>query len=343
MGHFAEPTSAGFTNLALDASTDKVGWVFVMGEAATINTLLFRYGTRTGTPPTYQISLQGVTTAGVPDGTPIQSATFTPPASTAWNSTIQAIAISNASLSAETPYAIVIEYSSGTINGSNNGSFTQCTTVGVNDGLPYSVADTLGSWNKDTSGMPVFGLRSASTTYGRPFLSFTNAAAATSDGNRIALKLTLPAGAGDTFKVSKIRVWLNVAGTASMIGGIWNAAGTAIDTVTIDSDVQRVPASAAQAIEFPINNPTALSFGTPYYFGVERAGADITLRTITVPANGDLAPFPYGTVGYQSIWSGGAWADTDTAAVPIELAITDITEPTGAAPYHGALSGGLLV
>src|SRR5262245_6559267 len=93
--------NGGFGTLALNQSTDTMEFIWdSYDNGLVISRLGFRYGTRTGTPPTYRISLQGVDGSGLPDGTikgggSPASATFTPPADTSWNSTWQWINLSN--------------------------------------------------------------------------------------------------------------------------------------------------------------------------------------------------------------------------------------------------------
>src|SRR5438105_4685448 len=87
------------TSFALDQTTDQIEYIFQAAEAITITRLGFRYGTRTGTPPTYQVSLQGVDGTGVPDGTvkgggSPASATFTPPADATWDATWRWVTLS---------------------------------------------------------------------------------------------------------------------------------------------------------------------------------------------------------------------------------------------------------
>lgn len=330
MTHWNDPTSLSMTTVPLDAAGDRVAWIWMADHSDTINALLFRYGARTGTPPTYRISLQGVGGDGMPDGVIAQSATFTPPADTTWNGTIRAITITDQAITRGTLYAIVVDYSSGTIDGSNNSTITQYAGVGTNDGVPYHVVDTTGSWAKGAAGMAVFGLRSATSAYGRPFTGLSNTTLS-AESNRLCVKHAFPAGSGDTYKLRGVRVWLAAAAGGSMIGGIWNAAGTAVATKTLDTDKQRSPGTGAQAIEFMFDTHPTLSFGTTYYYGVERSGTDIIVRNAAVAAAGDLACFPFGAGACRSDWNGSAWNDTTTEVPPVELLFEDWAEPAGGA------------
>jgi hypothetical protein len=127
--------SVSFTNFTINSSAgtaDIVVWCFQADTTDAITDLGFRYGARTGTPPTYRISLQGASTSGIgPDGTVLgggspASQTFTPPADTSINGLWQWKTLANSYTPTRGQFLCsVIEYSSGTIDGSNNSSFTK--------------------------------------------------------------------------------------------------------------------------------------------------------------------------------------------------------------------------
>ena len=337
-----QPLATGFTTLALDASTDKTGWIFAMPEDATINTLCFRYGARTGTPPTYDISIQGVNASGMPDGVKAVSATFTPPADATWNSTLRAISVSNTALNGGQLYAMVIEYSSGTVNASNLSSFTQYTQPQSNVWLPYSVQDTTGSWAMAAaSQVALFGLRSSSKSYGNPVIAYT-IYSTTNAGDRVTLKFTPPAGWCDTLQVKGIRFTGLTAASGSVVAGIWNAAGTALGSATYDSDAS-FSTAARGAMEY-FFDPITLTAGTTYYAGLEQVSTQTTsLRTYTLGDSADLTAYGWGSAGGNlATWNGSAWTDTLTEVAPVALILADITEPTGGSG-GGPLFNGRLI
>ena len=165
-------TGMSFSNFSLDASGDKLEIIFQAFDASQITTVGIRYGVRTGTPPTYKVSLQGVGSDGNPNGTikgggSPASATFTPPADTTWNSTLRQITLDNA----YTPtrgemLAIVVEYSSGTISGSHNSSFTSVLSNLMSSvGFPYAIENAAGSRTR-SSEVPMFWYGAGSTYRG---------------------------------------------------------------------------------------------------------------------------------------------------------------------------------
>lgn len=334
---------AGFSNLALDASTDKIGAVFQAPEAATITHVGFRYGTRTGTPPTYKIGLQGVTTGGLPDGTYLgggspASATFTPPADATWNGTWQWIALDNSlAVTRGQVLTLVVEYSSGTVDGSNNGTFTYILTKTVmseRTGSPYAVTNT-GSWGKETVGQPAFGFKSASKTYGNPWEDATTTALGT-NGHRAALRFALPAGSGDTFKVAGLRATLDGPASADWKFGLWDAAGTMIQDVTIDADFAAVLTGVARnyTVFFDEASLTALNFGTAYYVGVERTTVSCGLYSVDVDSSAELTGVYGGSEFYLATWNGSAWTAVQTKRPTLELILDDATGKKPRAKYQ---------
>lgn len=319
---------SGFGNFTLDSSGDRLAAVFMMPESATLTHGGFRYALRTGTPPEFQISIQGVDASGNPDGTPLAEATFTPPADATWDGTWQWVEF-DASYAATRGQvlAIVIEYSSGTIDASNKSAFTthDSGVAPARPGVPYVLTDTTGSWGKNPSNTyPVYAVKSASAVFGYP-LESSISTTLTSSGHRAARKLTLPAGMGGTFKAIGLRV-IGANPTANdWIFGIWNAAGTALQAITLDTDVTASTTGYRTYEVFFDDAPATLLFGTPYYYGVERGATNLTLNSLGVDTANERLAFPLGAASLLSTWDGAAWTDVETAVPLVELIVSDIT------------------
>lgn len=337
-------TALSFTAVSLDASGKRIAQIFCAEADDTITHLGFRYGTRTGTPPTYRISLQALDTSGNPDNTVLgggspASATFTPPADTTWNNTWQWVALSNTiAITRGTVYAVVIDYSSGTINGSNFSGFNQSLSSGGFDrfGFPYADAHNGTSYSKTDLGLA--GYKSATGVYGHPIQSQATTTVGT-NGNRAAVKWTFPVNFWGTFKVRAMRIITDSeAAAGNNKYGVWDGAGTALQTVTIDSDAHVSPGNTNRSewISFAGTLAT-LKAGTPYYFGIERVGASCGMSALVFAASGDLAAMPYQGAAILSTWNGSAWADTNTRMPIVGLQLDDIT-PAGRARF---LLGGL--
>lgn len=348
-----------FTNYALDASGKKIGIIWQAPEAATITHLGVRYGVRTGTPPVHKISLQSLGTTGLPSGTILgggspASATFTPPADATWNGTWQWVALSNSYAAARGElFAVVIEYSSGTVDGSNNSSFTYIWdgSFGTNNrsGFPYTALNSGAGFAKELSGTPVTGWKSASQVYGAPIQSF---AATTTGGanHRIARRIILPAGSGATKQIVGLRFPADnpSAGTTWKIG-LWKTDNTELQALSIDSDAAGRN-SLGMHCEFMFDEATLsdLDFGTAYYLGIQRDGSsNFTIHGLSFAAANDMKAMSGGDGLYLATYDGSSWTETTTTMPYIEPIFADWTEPAGGGGGLGnriiSASGGLIM
>jgi hypothetical protein len=337
-------------NHIVDASNEGVAWVFDTRSTNAITHLGFRYGARTGTPPTYIIGLEGVSTStGNPDGTYVgggspASATFTPPADTTDDGVWKWIALSNSyTPTLSQRLAITIRYSSGTIDGSNNSSFTSRWS-GMSPELgsfPYSLTNTAGTWTKGTSA-PIYGVRTASERYGPIIPNLYATRTAATIGHRQAMKVNLPAGFGDTYKVAGFRASASIATTTGKapLAKIWSASA-ALASKTMDVDQMGSPTSGAyRTVEVFFDTSVTLNFGTDYYFGFEVAettNSGILIYGTRYLDTTDKSYIEGGSYCVGSSYDGSTWTDYDDATVRpwMELILEDWTEPSG--------GGGLLL
>ena len=142
---------------ALDSSGDKIGCVFIAPDDSQAITKIGVYCTAlTGTSPTYRVVIEGYNaTGGIPDGTDVGGGSPTATTFTAVAATYHEITLTNAFTPTEgTAYAAVLEYDSGTIDGSNTASFTRSSGVPAIQGSPYCVSDTAGTWAKVNGVIP---------------------------------------------------------------------------------------------------------------------------------------------------------------------------------------------
>lgn len=331
---------ASVTNHSLDANNDGLAAVFETFSADPITHLGFRYGSRTGTPPTYIIALEGVDGSGLPDGTvkgggSPASATFTPPASTAWDGTWQWVALSNSYTPTRSELlAATIRYSSGTVDASNFSSITRDLSglAAANQGIPYELTLTAGTWAKRTSDGPVFGYRTASGRHGciATGLFQTNV---TTTGNRQALGFVLPSGHGSTFKLAGITAQMRVSAAAgSFVFGLWDSSGTMIQDKTYDADQfgNTGGSNSRSLCLFDESSLTALNYGTTYYVGFQSVSSSaVGMRGYQLSEAADRSAYPNGTNMWLGTWNGSAWSD-DTTVIPIcELILSDVTVPSG--------------
>lgn len=327
-----------FFGMALDANNDGIAVTFQAVTADAITHLGFRIGDRTGTPPTYIIGLEGRDSSGFPDGTYLgggspASATFTPPADGSWNSSWRWIALTNS----YTPtrgeiLTMTIRYSSGTVNGSNcQTAFYSHGMRKLRRGFPKPMLLTAGTW-ANNSAPASFGYKTASGVYGQVAVTVSTGSAASTSGHRRAMYFTLPAGFGDTFQIAGVcfEFQIPAAGGTTKVG-IWNAAGTELSSVTLDTDDLVVNSSDGQ-IECYFQDSTlpTLTFGTKYYIGVEcLSSVSVNSRYVTMTSANDINSVPLGAnIGYAS-WNGSAWTEDALSYIPMRLIFADVTEPSG--------------
>lgn len=342
-----------FQTYSVDATNDGVGFVFQARDTNPITHLGFRYTLRTGTPPTQVATIEGVsTTTGLPDGTDVgggspTAATFTPPASTAWDATFQWIALTNAF----TPtlgawYAGTLRYSSGTIDASNFSSYaTHVTNFGFGgQSLPYAVRLTAGAWSKQGN-PPVFGVRTASSRYGLPIQGFYNTRSASTVGYRQAMKIRVPSGLG-TYKVGAVTFAGSIANAASKVPivGVWSSSG-AIHTTVVDTEQVVNQTTTYNGYEVVIDESlAALDSGTDYYFGLEvadAAGAGVLINGMQLASADDRDAFDGGSNVCFSTYNGSSWTDDVTVVPFVNATLYDLTPPSsggGGAFVLGGLS-----
>jgi hypothetical protein len=329
-------TTAGFFLFSLDGATDALEYIIQAPAADTITHVGFRYGVRTGTPPTYRVSIQGVGTTGNPDGTikgggSPASATFTPPASTAWNSTWQWVALSNSyACSRGEALALVIDYSSGSIDGSNFGSFTTAPSGnGARSAFPYAIENAAGVRARHV-GQAAWGMKSGTASYGVPFQAATVTAFSTN--TEYALQFTLPDAAGGSYQVMGVRANITTPAAAKSFDLRLYEGTTLLQTATFDTDTLRANAFPGSLIELYFANTTlaTLTCGTTYYaaFAPTDASNNIALLVWTAAAAQDAAAW-----GGDGNWclatrAGGAWTSDTLSRPAMELLLADLSEPT---------------
>lgn len=341
------PGSAGgnlaFETFILDATTDQMEYVFQAEEACTITSLGYRQGVRAGTPPTYKISLQGVTD-GLPDGTikgggSPASKTFTPPASTAWDNTWQWLTLDNTyTCTRGEVLAIVIAYSTGTIGVANSITATH-DLIGFTgrQGFPYAIQNNAGSRTKSTQ-IPIYGYKSSTTTYGLPFPTIVSTQfSSDSTPSEYALAFTRPTAAvGATYAVMGARFHMTTPAAAKSFSMNLYEGTTVRQTVTWDSDNMRLVGNSSQYVELLFTDSALfqLSYGTEYYLSLLALSttANVAISMVTANSAQDAAVSGSGTY-YKATRAGAAWTlDTTTRPMITLLLQNEVTALTIAMP-----------
>jgi hypothetical protein len=315
----------------LSASNSAVEFIFQAFEAATITRLWYRQSSVTGTSPVYQISLQGVDASGLPDGTIKASgnakATFTPVAGN--NNTGNWINLTSSyTCTRGELLAIVIAYSSGTVNASNLASFSDQVASGVLEVTPYLIENTAGTRVRSRNQM-LYGYGSASVAYGNPALNFTQQGF--NDGSNpdeYALRFIVPATWFGSYKVAGVKALVGAPPAGSSLTWTLYDGTTALQTYTQDSDYFQGTTVTPMEILFTDTTLATLTSGNVYRLAVKNnhASSNMTLMTQQVTANADLAAYPGGIEWYQSTRNNaGAWTDVNTTRPFVEPLFSDFT------------------
>lgn len=348
LGSGAAPS---FQSHSLDANNDGVGWTFRARDTNAITHIGFRYGARTGTPPTYRASLQATDSNGHPDGTVLgggspASVTFTPPADTTWDGLWQWVALTNS----YTPTLgqkifLAIEYSSGTVDASNFSSITShVNNVNAGASFPKAWRLTAGSWGTGTGNFAVFGLRTASSRYGNVMQGFYTTRTAATVGHRAAMKFRVPSGPFASYGIGAVQITgsLSNASNKEPILGLWEGTTTLMATTLNTDDHNSVTSSTfVNEIEFD-DAPSALTPGTDYRIGLEvgtAVNSGVIVQGIQLADAADRDAWEGSTNVCLSTFDGSSWTDDATVVPQVHATLYDITGNT--ASGGGSVTGGV--
>lgn len=333
-----------------------IGWgaIFESETTDAITHLGFLYGARgSSTPAGYTIGLEGVSvTTGAPDGTykgggSPASGTFTPPDDTSWNSTWQWVALTNSYAPAAygENLALTVRYASGTNNSETFTTDVDSFVAATTHGMPYASRLSAGTWTHRAR-PPIFGYRTASGRFGHIYQSTYQTNSASTVGHRVAMKFTLPAGSGDTFKLRGFRAFSRFAAAGkNPLAKIWNASA-AEASKTLDTDIIATTATTLNTRTHIFTTRPTLSFGTTYYIGYEVADAssgELRINGIQLASGDDLQAHGLAGNFHLATYNGSVWADDTTVRPLVELLFDDITEPAGGGgggPIFGLAANG---
>lgn len=311
--------ASGFSNLALDASGEKLACLWTATKAGDIVKVRFQPGSVTGSGDA-RVSFQDIdNTNGNPDGTVDQYRTITVSDTT---SKLTGLVTSDGTdgggvrtVAIGDRFAIVIDvdtYTSQnfTIRGLSVSNPPSYPFLGQNYCLHY----TGGSWAKQTGFYPVMAVEYSDGSYAyNPGASFISAlstlgfASNNATQDEVALRFTVPV----TSKVScgYFAVDFDAAATVRLYDGSGTTLGTA---VAADSDVRVGTSDTVQL--FCMTSAVTLSPGTTYRWAIEATTTTaVVLRYIDVPA---VAVWDQWDGGQGVYWDarvdGGSWTSTTT-------------------------------
>lgn len=334
----------GELDFALDASGDKVGWIVTAPVAITVDRIAACFDSKAGTPPTYAYSLYGITTAGVPDTTKLgatNNATGTHAPTAVSNNTFHEVTLSESvAFNAGDKFAIVIEYSSGTINASNYAQyrhgFTNLTS-NYDYGIGYSLTNTA-SWTKQGGSLPVILFGDGTNWYGNPLSGgrVTRAFNTGSSPNEYGLKFTAPAlGSLGSYKLRGVRLGLAMAVTSNsqtininLYEGGGASDTTAAKTTSIDTDCFVAPTSfSPKDLLFTGAAPT-LTVGSTYRLSFTASSINShSIYTLPITSASHVTALGWGSTFCRTDRAGGNWTDV-TTEVPLVYGLI-VEELTG--------------
>lgn len=337
-----------FSGHNLDAGGDTLAFVFRARRPGTLTRVGFHYLQRTGTPPTYIASLQGVASTGLPDGSikgggSPASVTFTPPADTSWDGTWRELALDN-------PYtctrgealALVIAHSSGTVDASNFSQIASGFGASTTTAFPYFVLN-----GTQGSGMPCWGYGTATEMYGRPLQSYVAQSFNTgSTPDEYAAKFTLPPDLCSTYTVGGLTILLgslSSGGDTITIRLLDSDGTTVLQTATQPTNWAASAAPRAYFIPFTDAVLATLQAGTAYYLTVTTSDtSNYIVYYQTWASAGDRLAWPGGTsMSLATRTDGGAWTDDTTRRLVCNLHIDEMSGGSGGGGMSVIGRGGL--
>lgn len=342
----------GELNFALDATGDKVGWVVSAPAAVTVDRIAVCYDSKTGTPPTYSYNLQSIAANGTPSGTVLGAtnnalATHAPTAVS--NDSFHELTLGESvSFSAGEKFAIVIEYSSGTINGSNLANYRHGfsnLSTSYEFGTGYALTNAA-SWSKQTASLPTVLFGDGTNWYGNPLsgVRTTRSFNTGTSPSEYGLKFTAPAfGSLGSYRIRGIRLGLALAVTSNTTTVNLNlyAGGGASDTTvskttSIDTDCFLSPTSfSPKNLLFTGTAPT-LTVGNTYRISFTSGStASHSIYTLPLTSASHVTALGWGSTFCRTDRAGGNWTDTDTQ-VPLVygLYVEDLAGSGGTTSYH---------
>jgi len=305
-------SSASFTTFALNASNNSAGAIGVFeGGHGAITGVIFN-ATAITTPPTYTVSLQGVTSRGTPNGTVYGGGTAT-------GTVIPAVGVNTVTFGTAysgTPgdqIAIVINSASAAA-GATATIATRITNAGGTVGSPYAIQQSAGTWSVVTAGMPSIALLYADGTIGTSFVC------PSSLGSYSPVAGNYYAGNAYTSTISRVcngvYLYARVFAGSDFTVSVFSGASTLVGTSTTFS-VDKLTASAGQVfpIWVPLSASLSMAANTTYRFVINLTTAN-NFTTWVIPA--------FSSQAFREAYCGGMYATTSPSSVSFTDSLTSV-------------------
>jgi len=323
-------TATTFTTIALNAANNSAGSVFALeGGHGAITAVMFN-ATAITSPPTYTVSLQGITSRATPNGTVYGGGTAT-------GTVIPAVGINTVTLA--TPYSgtpgdqvqIVIN-SASALAGATATIATRVTSAGGSVGLPYAAQQSGGTWAVVTAGAPAIVPIYADGYVGTGFVcpsSFANSAP-TSSSN--------PLYVGNTFTApidcvcTGVYLSARVASGSNFVLSVYSGATPTLvgsaPTFVVDKMASNTGGVFAHFV--PLSASLSMTAGTQYRFVLNMTSATaFTTQVVPTFSSQAIRESYSGLLFATTSPSTVAFTDNQLAVYPIVPKIESVTASSG--------------
>jgi hypothetical protein len=334
---------SGPTTYTLSAISDYISLICQAEEDATITRVTGWVNTRGGTPGTTRVGIQTVgATTGLATGTWLGYVDLTTDATNFPANGIKEWTLStNATITRGQYYAIVIQALSGTWNtGSDNLTMFGTSGIGVGSSLalfPYlqTVLNTVSGAKSTSQIIPTIGCGSSTTQYRiahKPAsISSWNSGATP---NQRGMKFSLPASTVTSYKIAGVRMNVGPTNSASTWDlNLYDSSNTVLQSRSFtNQEAFNTVSLLLRDYYFDESTLTALSPNTDYRIAVQATNASLGCMSyieFTGATDCSSAFIPGGTYHATTRTGTGAWTDTTTTWMPMQLIINDLTSSTG--------------
>ena len=330
-------------NWTFDDSADALITLFQCEEACELTGAMAFCNSIQGTSPFYKFELFAVDT----------SSYFTPTGSAlATTAGFQVTTASNQSHNFTSPLTVTqgqvlclkLRHADdgSTIDGSNYAVFKYASAIVRYNLFPMSATWGGSSWsassNKYYPSMVVHTDLAAGVDFGGVYNTGSGSAEfITTGGDRYALRMEIPASENLEFHIDGFRYTGKVenSGGGDVIAGIWNAAGVALATVTIDSYQQNYQMDTNNSRDYLFDATATVASGDVVYLGFQHtgggAGDNINISYAQPNGADGLKSWPGGDSFYASGYDGSSWTDDKTKRLMLNPILSSV---------HGTGSGG---
>ena len=314
----------------MQAADDATMTIFQCEEDCNLTGAMARCRFVTGTSPYYKFELFALDT----------SAYFTPTGSAlATTAGFQAVHNGDCTHNFTSPYTctagqtlcLKLSHASGTIDGSNWADFLYYTATMKFQLMPMTAYWGGSSWIANNQYYPSQVVHTNLAT-GADFGGIYNIAAGGyeslgSTGDRYAQRMQIPASENLELHIQGFRYHGRAenSGGGDIIVGIWNAAGVALSTQTIDTHHQNYQAGQSYARDYYFGDTVTVASGEVVYLGFERNGGGQINVQYSKP-NGllGLKSWPGGDAFYASEWDGSSWTDDNTRRLHLNPILSSV-------------------